>query len=768
VLAMSSTSVGAHWRLPPPMMVIFGPGTCKSSADPRRNCQLHFRPSSPFAPDHQSAGDMEGRARDFELSDGRSSHPLPYERMFGWMEHLNDAQQAAVRHEGGPLRVLAGAGTGKTTVLSARVAWLIATGTPAERILLLTFTRRAARQMVDRTATMLSARQSDGLTDATSRRVMGGTFHAIAHRTLRRYSQPLGIPEGFSVIDPSDAADVIDLVREDGCYVQSSPQRFPRKALLLDIYSRAVNTGTPISKVTATVAPWANDVVEQIIEICRGYVASKRAGGMLDFDDLLLLWRAAALDDRLGARIAGSFDHILVDEYQDVNGLQVDILKALRRTDERITIVGDDAQAVYSFRAAEPRHILDFEQAFPRARTVILSMNYRSDQRILDVANAVAAEAPEGFSATLQAANALAGRPPCLVRCADEDAQVSAVCEQIIAEREEGVSLKEQAVLVRAAHHSNLLELELGRRRIPYVKYGGLRFVEAAHVKDLLAAFRLADNASDTLAWFRLLQLHEGVGPTIARRALAALGLSDPDGEPMSHNQILDRWPTAAELIPASSRLQANRLVAALADRGDDVVARAERLRVVVAPLVEAAYPDSSVRLADLDALVAGAAKASRLSDVAADYALEPPRSTSDLAGQPTIDEDWLTISTIHSAKGLEWKAVYLLNATDGMVPSDMAMGTSDGLEEERRVFYVALTRARKALHVYVPLRYHHRPRGRDDSHGWAQPSRFLSAEVRSRFEEADVGHEIASWASGSGVDDGFGKVSADLESLWS
>ena len=550
--------------------------------------------------------------------------------------------------------------------------------------------------MLHRTGVILAAQQQDGRSDPTTSRVMGGTFHAIAHRTLRKYAQALGLPEGFSVLDPSDAADVIDLVREEGCYAESSGQRFPRKALLLDIYSRAVNTGRSISTVTATSAPWANDVVEQIIEICRGYVAAKRAGGMLDFDDLLLLWRAAALDDRLGPRLASSFDHILVDEYQDVNGLQVDILKALRRTDTRITIVGDDAQAVYSFRAAEPRHILDFEQAFPGARTVILNTNYRSSQEILDAANSVAAEAPEGFSAVLRAASPQAGMRPRLVRCSDEDGQVSAVCEQILAHREEGVLLKEQAVLVRAAHHSNLLELELGRRRIPYVKYGGLRFVEAAHVKDLLAAFRLADNTSDSLAWFRLLQLHEGVGPTIARRVLAALGLNDPDADPSKHEQVLDRWPRAAEALPACSRPQVECLVAALTRGEGGLVAHAERLRVVLVPLVEAAYSDSSVRLVDLDSIVAGAEKASRLSDVAADFALEPPHTTSDLAGDPTIDEDWLTISTIHSAKGLEWKAVHLMNTTDGMVPSDMALGSTEGLEEERRVFYVALTRGAK------------------------------------------------------------------------
>jgi DNA helicase II / ATP-dependent DNA helicase PcrA len=690
------------------------------------------------------------------------------EHMFAWMEPLNEAQRAAVSHDGRALRVLAGAGTGKTTTLSARVAWLLANGTPPERILLLTFTRRAARQMLDRTRAMLATQRRDGGSDPTINRVTGGTFHAVAHRTLRRYSQALGIPEGFSVLDSSDSADVIDLVREEGCYAQTCGQRFPRKALLLDIYSRAVNTGNSVSTVTATVAPWANDAVEQIIEVCRGYVASKRAGGMLDFDDLLLLWRAAALDDRLGPRLAGSFDHILVDEYQDVNGLQVDILKALRQTDERITIVGDDAQAVYSFRAAEPRHILDFDETFPGARTVVLSTNYRSSQQILDVANSVGAGASEGFSAVLHAANSRAGIRPRLVRCADEDAQVSAVCEQLLAHREEGILLKEQAVLVRAAHHSNLLELELGRRRIPYVKYGGLRFVEAAHVKDLLAAFRLSDNAADSLAWFRLLQLHEGVGPTIARRAMAALGLSDSGADPLNHEQVLDRWPRAADLLPASARSQADDLVAALAQNDGELVAHAERLRFILVPLIEATYPDSAVRLVDLDSMVAAATRASRLSDIAAEFALEPPRSTSDLAGNPSIDEDWLTISTIHSAKGLEWGAVHVLNATDGMVPSDMSLGSPEGLEEERRVFYVALTRARRALHVYFPLRYHHRARGRDDSHGWAQPSRFLSPQVRSKFDEVDIDHELASWTPHAGGDGGLSRVATDLESLWS
>jgi len=699
-------------------------------------------------------------------------HPRQWstiEHMFDWLEQLNEEQRAAVTHDDGPLRILAGAGTGKTTALTARVAWLLSNGTPPERLLLLTFTRRAARQMLHRTGMMLAAQQRANPLRQAAGHVVGGTFHAVAHRILRRYAEALGIPEGFSVLDPADAADVIDFVREEGCYAQTSGRRFPRKGLLLEIYSRAVNTGQPVSSVTAAVAPWANELVDQIIEICREYVTSKRVGGMLDFDDLLLLWRAAVLDDRLGPRLAGSVDHVLVDEYQDVNGVQVDILKALRKSDDRISIVGDDAQAVYSFRAAEPRHILDFDQDFPGARTIVLTTNYRSSQQILDVANAIGAEAPEGFSAVLHAANEQSRERPRLVRCADEDSQASTVCQQVLAHREKGTALKEQAVLVRAAHHSHLLELELSRCRVPYVKYGGLKFIEAAHVKDMLCAFRLVDNASDVLAWFRLLQLLEGVGPTIARRAVAALGLNTPDGDPMTRGQVLERWPSAAELLPVSARSHAGVLVAALEVRdGEGVPAHAERVRLALTPMIESAYPDARPRLVDLDALVVKAAGAARLSDVAADVALEPPRSTSDLAGDPTIDEDWLTISTVHSAKGLEWDVVHVLNATDGMMPSDMALGSPQGLEEERRVVYVALTRARKALHVYVPLRYHHRPRGRGDSHGWTQPSRFLSDDVRSKFDEATVEHESALHTAHPHVSDGYGRVDTDLEALWS
>ncbi len=686
------------------------------------------------------------------------------ERVFATLERLNDEQRAAATFAGSQLRILAGAGTGKTTALTARVAWLVAGGLPAERVMALTFTRRAARDMMHRCDTVLSGTTLPAPTPGRSRsrpraRIVGGTFHSIAHRTLRRHAIALGLPESFSMLDAGDAADVIDLVRDEHG-AAATGRRFPKKGTLLDIYSRTVNTQRPLSTVIDEVAPWCTDQLDQIASICRAYVQRKRLLGLVDFDDLLLYWRAAAADDRLGPLLASEIDHICVDEYQDVNALQVEVLRALRTTDPRLTVVGDDSQAVYGFRGASPRHLLDIESAFPGIGTIVLERNYRSAQPILDVANAVGADAPEGFRARLRA-DSPTGERPRLVRCADEDAQVDAVCEQILAHREEGIALREQAVLVRAAHHSDLLELELSRRRIPFVKYGGLRFVEAAHVKDLICLFRLADNPRDELAWFRLLQLLEGVGPVRARRAIAALGVDRPG----TAAEVLMRWPLALEELPAPSRPAAGAFVEALRHApGESVAAHGERLRDALAPLVAGAYDNADARLADLDALTAAAHDAARLSDVAADLTLEPPSSTGDLAGPPSIDEDWLVISTVHSAKGLEWDVVHLLNAADGNFPSDMALTTREGLEEERRLFYVAVTRPRRRLHVYLPLRFHYRPRGRDDDHTMSQPSRFLSAGVGACFDTVSTARHDT--MAGVSIDAGI-RVATELDALW-
>lgn len=665
------------------------------------------------------------------------------------LDGLNDEQRAVAGFDGGPLRVLAGAGTGKTTALSARVARLVADGIPAERILLLTFTRRAARQMVARSQARLArAGQESG-------RVDGGTFHSVAHRALRRNASQLGLPDGFSVLDPADAADVIDVVRDQVVRDLPGTRRFPRKSTLLDLYSRTVGTGTPVADVVAAVAPWAGDLIEPIGEVCKAYLARKRRLGLLDFDDLLLHWRQALRDDAVGRSLAGQYDHVLVDEYQDVNCLQVEVLQLLRRHDQRLTVVGDDAQAIYSFRASDPRHILDFPADFPGAQTLRLSINYRSTQAILDTANAIAANASEGFATRLRAVRTGPCSQPRLVRCADEEHQSTIVCDEILAAREAGTALREQAVLVRAAHHSDRLEIELGRRGIPYVKYGGLRYLEAAHVKDLLAAFRIADNPRDEVAWFRVLQLLPGVGPAKARRAVTALGLMG-DGEDA---EVMLRWPLALAELPPGAQDPAETLARALAARN------AEGLRTAMAALIGGAYDNADERLADLDPLVAAAAVLPRLSDVAAEHVLDPPRSTGALAGPPAVDEDWLVVSTIHSAKGLEWDTVHLIHAADGNIPSDMALTGRTGLAEERRLLYVALTRARHDLHVYVPLRYHHHPTG--DRHSWAQPSRFLSPSVRATMHDVTLLRPEADDPAAAGRVDTVAAVDAELGGLF-
>ncbi|MFI5035315.1 MAG: ATP-dependent helicase [Acidimicrobiales bacterium] len=672
---------------------------------------------------------------------------------------LNAQQREAANFGDGPLRVIAGPGTGKTTTVTARVGVLLERGVLPERILLLTFTRRAAREIVGR------VRALRGLESA--RRVAGGTFHSVAHRTLRRHHASLGLPEGFGVLDHGDSADLLDLVRGE-LGVVSTDRRLPRKATLAALYSRTVNTGVALGAVLVEHAPWCADRADEIASIFSAYVARKRSLGLLDFDDLLLYWRAAVGDEALGTKLGGAFDHVLVDEFQDVNRLQLDVLRGLRRHDRRVTIVGDDAQAIYGFRGASARFLLDAERYFDGIATITLGLNYRSSEAILDVANALAVDAPEGFSSVLRPAGpASCAGPPALRHCVDERHQSEIVADRVLELYEEGVALRHQAVLFRAAHHSADLEIELARRRIPFVKYGGLRYLEAAHVKDLLAAFRLADNPRDEVAWFRLLQLHPGVGPVRARRAIDAL--RDADGHlPLTHADVSERWSGVLAALPEEARDHSRDLVSALGTTGHEPrITHAERLRVAVSPLISGAYEDAAPRLEDLGALVQACAGATRLSDVAADQALEAPASTGDLAGPPVIDEDWLVLSTVHSAKGLEFDAVHVIHAADGNFPADMALGSDEGLEEERRLFYVAVTRARRHLAVYVPLRYHHRPI-RDD-HSWAQPSRFLSPSVRATMTETteptDTEPDVA--ATSPVTLDAAGTVAAELSQLW-
>ncbi len=643
---------------------------------------------------------------------------------YPWLQELNDEQRLAATHGGETLLILAGAGTGKTTTLCARVAWLLAEGVPAERILLLTFTRRAAREMVER-ARALAERVAP-----QAGPVMGGTFHSIAHRMVRIHSSSLGLDPGFGVLDAADAADLLDFVRQETGRV-GGRRRFPRAQTMLDIYSRSVNAQTPLAEVLAESFPWCAEHRDPLAEMFRAYVARKRALGLLDLDDLLLYWRALAVDDVVGPRMSAAFEHVLVDEYQDVNGLQVDIVRGLRRGMPGLTVVGDDFQAIYGFRAASARHILDFPEAFPGTETVTLERNYRSTGPILDVANAVARQDRTGFPKRLWTDREGAVEPE-LILPRDESEQSGEVCDRVMAAREEGMELRSQAVLFRTGHDSDLLELELTRRAIPFVKYGGLRYLDAAHVKDFVALLRLTDNPADEVSWFRLLQLLDGVGPIRARRMLDAL--RGADGGPPE----LGRWPDAAAHVPVGALAHAGGLIEALAATGAGSSAGAgaqvETLYEALAPLIRLRYPDGSVRAGDLEQLVEAARGAQDVRHFVSELVLDPPASSADLAGPPHLDEDYLVLSTVHSAKGLEWDAVHVIAAYDGNFPADMSTSSEEGVAEERRLFYVALTRARRRLHVYVPVRYYHRPRGGDDAHGYGQASRFLSQEVQGLF----------------------------------
>ena len=647
-----------------------------------------------------------------------------------WLEQLNPEQRAAATHAGGPLLILAGAGTGKTTTLCARVAWLVAEGVAPERIMLLTFTRRAAREMLQRTRALVPV-------PSGSKGVLGGTFHSVAHRFVRVHASALGLAPGFGVLDASDAADLIDLIREEHGHAQRK-RRFPKKSTLLDIYSRTVNAQQRLSVAVAETFPWCEEHAEAIAALFRAYGARKRVLGVLDLDDLLLYWQALVADEVVGPIIEDAFDYLLIDEYQDVNGLQVEIVRGLRRRRREVTAVGDDFQAIYGWRAASAEHILQFPSHFPESKVVTLERNYRSTQPVLDVANALAVQASRAFPKRLRTEHS-DGRPPELVFCRDESAQAAEVCDRVMEARERGMDLREQAVLSRTSHDTGLLELELTRRRIPFVKYGGLRYLEAAHVKDLVALLRLADNPSDEIAWFRVLQLVEGVGPATARRILDQL-VATPQAD------WFESWPTAREQLRSDARPSADKLVAALHGSRDETRAgvRAERLRNALAPLIEARYADGALRLADLDQLVAAAREhQGELRHFVGELVLDPPQSSAGLAGPPYLDEDYLVLSTIHSAKGLEWQAVHVIALYDGNLPADMSSGSKDSIDEERRLLYVAMTRARRGLHLYVPVRYYHRPNGTGDAHGYGTPSRFLTEEVQRLCEVTRPGEQL-------------------------
>jgi DNA helicase-2/ATP-dependent DNA helicase PcrA len=673
-----------------------------------------------------------------------------------YLLNLNPQQVAAVLHEDGPLLVIAGAGTGKTRTLAARVAHLIERGVEPDRILLLTFTRRASAEML---------RRADGLIDDRSAgRVWGGTFHSVANRLLRRYGNAVGLNDGFTVMDRSDTESLFGMLRTEHGY-GTARTRFPRKETIASIYSRVASSRITLGQTVAERFPWCGAHVEEIAVLFRSYMDRKREQNVVDYDDLLLYWQAL-MDSPASDTVRGLFDHVLVDEYQDTNMAQAVLLKSIVGPSGNITVVGDDAQSIYSFRAARVENILGFPADYPSCTVVTLEQNYRSTPEILDVSNAVV-----GASDTAYDKQLWTERPPGpvaeLVTCFDESAQSDWVCDRVLALREDGIDLRDQAVLFRTGHHSGGLEIALARRNIPFVKYGGLTFLEAAHVKDLMSLLRILDNPLDELAWSRVLLMLPGVGPATSAKISEHL-------DDVAARSGVDRLAAFLRYdIPVKNETREvlGLLRDVLADASGAEASEPApsvqigRLKDFCVAVFDRAYDDAVARLADIDHLAALAAEYTSRSRFLTEITLDPPASTSDFADAPHLDDDYLILSTIHSAKGGEWRAVVVIHAADGNIPSDMALSEPGGVEEERRLFYVALTRARDYLAVTVPQRFYHHRYATDAAHTYALRSRFLDPAA-DLFQQFGVGAPRPDSVVPS-IADGLDPVGDALGDLW-
>jgi DNA helicase-2/ATP-dependent DNA helicase PcrA len=680
-----------------------------------------------------------------------------------YLESLNPEQRRAVEHgsagEGpfAPLLVIAGAGSGKTNTLAHRVAHLIVGGADPRRILLMTFSRRAASEMtkrVERIARKVLGDKAGVMTDALA---WAGTFHGIGARLLRDYAERIGLDPVFTIHDREDSSDLLNLIRHEKGFSKTK-ERFPTKGTCLAIYSRCVNAEAGIEQVLGSSFPWCAGWAAELKELFAAYVEAKQTQNVLDYDDLLLYWAQTMSDPVLANDIGGRFDHVLVDEYQDTNRLQSSILLALKPGGHGLTVVGDDAQSIYSFRAATVRNILDFPAQFtPPAAIITLDRNYRSTQTILAAANGVIDLARERFTKNLWT-DRTAGAKPQLVTVRDETDQARCIVERILENRECGTLLKQQAVLFRTSSHSGPLEVELTRRNIPFVKFGGLKFLDAAHIKDMLALLRFVENPRDRVAGFRLMHLIPGVGPTSARRVLDQMADAIDPIAALSHAPVPPRAGDDWKMF-----------IAAVADiRHSNWPADLERARLWYEPHLERIHEDSETRRADLIQLEQIASGYPSRERFLTELTLDPPDATSDQAGVPLLDEDYLILSTIHSAKGQEWKSVYVLNVVDGCMPSDLGAGTSPELEEERRLLYVAMTRAKDDLHLMVPQRFftHGQP-ARGDRHVYASRTRFIPDRLLGLFDKTSWPRAISGSAARSASEGPRIDVGARMRGMW-
>ena len=684
---------------------------------------------------------------------------------------LNPAQRLAAEYgeradddgfHAGPLLVIAGAGTGKTMTLAHRVAHMIIEGVSPERILLLTFTRRASQEMTRRVESIVRASARDAIPLPAGGLPWSGTFHSIANRLLRRFARNLGLDPGFSVLDRGDAADMIDVVRHEQKLTRTS-RRFPKKDTCLAIYSRCVNTQRPLADTLDETYPWCADWADELAELFRHYVLRKQQCQSLDYDDLLLYWSHLVAEPEFAEEIGSWFDHVLVDEYQDTNLVQAQILNALKPDGSGVTVVGDDAQSIYSFRAADVENILGFpDQYMPSAKVITLEQNYRSTQPLLDSANCLIAESERQYRKNLFSERRDGGKPR-YITVEDGDAEAEYVVTSILANRELGMALKDQAVLFRGAHHSDRLELELVRRNIPYVKFGGLKFLEAAHVKDLLSVLKWAENPRNEVAAFRVLKLLPGMGPANAARCFERLAVNEHS---ISALEEFRAPAAAAGEWPAFCSLMVSLGGAEIGDRGWQ--SQVSEVRRWYQPHLERIYDGIDTREADLEQLEQISGRYPTRERFLTELTLDPPSAAGDLAGDPLLDEDYLILSTVHSAKGQEWESVFVLNVTDGNFPSEFATGKPEMIEEERRLLYVAMTRAKQSLSLLSPLRFHVTQQRRDgDRHVYGARSRFMTDRLLATLDQRFAGRSEAEGAAFRVRSDKQIDVASRMREMW-
>ena len=640
---------------------------------------------------------------------------------------LNAQQLAAVTAGEGPALVIAGAGSGKTRTLVYRVAYLIDSGIDPSNILLLTFTRKSAQEMLERAGELIGSRCD---------RVCGGTFHSVANLLLRRYGRSIGIEPGFTILDRGDAEDLIALVRSQ-LGLNEKDKRFPRKGTIMEMISKSENTLKSLDEIILEEFAHFGDHLEDLGKLQKAYQTAKRQKQLLDYDDLLVMLRQMLLtDESVRTTISRQFRYILVDEYQDTNRLQAEVIRQLAATHNNVMVVGDDSQSIYAFRGATFRNIMDFPTLFPGTTIYKLEENYRSTQPILNLANCIIDEAAEKYTKRLFTRK-IDGPLPALVEAAGENAQSRFIAQKILELREEGVPLSEVAVLFRSSFHSFDLEIELSRRGLPFIKRGGVKFIETAHVKDLLAHVRVVANPLDTVSWHRVLMLVEGVGPKKAQDLLAAI---------VKGAQPYDVLRAVSGRSGQGLKNLANTLesVAGADDRSP--AEQVNHIYEYYLPILKEQYDDYPKRTRDLDHLHTIAEGYPAVEEFLADLALEPPDGSAIDVEAPDRDDERLVLSTIHSAKGLEWQAVFVIWIVDGKFPSVYSFVTDDELEEERRLFYVSVTRAKKHLYLTYPINVYDKGSGMLLS----KPTRFLDHVSPDLFENLALVEEggLGRWGS--------------------